>query len=257
MTARPLLRPGLGALAVLVALAGCHKAGGGSGAGGSAALSARAPARAGQVREPNKPELRANAAAELSQADGFDPARVALAWHKLTSQPLDLRSIAAQSQAVQSVSNFDRSDAIKTEVARLQAQLAAVGPAEEFVVQVNDTISEYDYDRGEFSIMLFRPGHYIPFHVFDHEYQVVFANGYAARAIPMAGEEARSFDRRLNQTGRSVGNEIHFRITGQVDPVGAVTCARVIRAEILAARLLDRDGRRLFGPVERAAKQGK
>jgi hypothetical protein len=59
---------------------------------------------------------------------------------------------------------------------------------------------------------------------------------------------AREFDTKLNSFGRGILNEIHFKVTGQGDPAGAVTGPRVIRAEIISARLLDRQGHLVFTP---------
>jgi hypothetical protein len=92
-----------------------------------------------------------------AQSDGFDPVDAALIYHKLTGEPLDLRAAAEQSDLVRRASNFDRPDAVKAETARLQAQLDAVDPQREFRIRVNDSISQYDHERGEFSIMLFAP----------------------------------------------------------------------------------------------------
>jgi hypothetical protein len=184
----------------------------------------------------------------VRQAD-FDPMHVALVWHKLTGEPLDLAALAERSDAVRRASNFDRPDAVKAERARLEALLAGADPAREFTLRVSDNISQYDHDKGEFPIALFQPGYYVPLQAFGKEYQVVFANAASAQAIPMAKEPAREFDARLNAMRRNVTNEIRFRVIGKGDPTGAVTGALVVRAEILGARLLDRDGTVLFTPT--------
>ncbi|HEV8712555.1 MAG TPA: hypothetical protein VGX03_06980 [Candidatus Binatia bacterium] len=177
-----------------------------------------------------------------------DHEAIALAYHKLSGKPLDLEKLAAESQAVRNISNFDRPDAIKAEVARLQTLLAAADPGHEFVMRVSDNISEYDHNRGEFSIRLFEPGTYVPVNAFGQHYQLAFANAERAHAIPMPKEEARVFDQQLSQSYRSVTNEIHFKVVGHGDPGGAVTGARVIRAELLSSRLLDRTGNVVFTP---------
>ena len=149
---------------------------------------------------------------------------------------------------MQRATNFDRPNAAKAEVARLRALIANADPAREFVISVNDNISQYDHDRGEFSIGLFQPGYFVPMYAFGQQYQLVFANAERVRAIPMEKASAREFDTKLNAIGRGVLNEIHFKVTGQGDPAGAVTGARVIRAEVTAARLLDRQGHVVFTP---------
>lgn len=183
-----------------------------------------------------------------AQADGFDEPLVALTYHKLSGEPLDLAAVAERSPVVQRATPFDRPDVVKAEIARLQAELAAVDPQREFFVRVSDNISQYDHERGEFSVMLFQPGFYVQLQAFGQEYRLVFANADGAGAIPMPKEEARVFDRQLTAMGRAVSNEIRFRVIGKGDPAGGVTGARVIRAEILASRLLDRDGRVMFTP---------
>ena len=188
------------------------------------------------------------ASSARAQNEGFDSAAVAATYHKLSGDTLDLEAAAQQSATVQRASNFDRPDAAKTEVARLRTLIASADPAREFVISVNDNISEYDHDHGEFSIGLFQPGYFVPLRAFGQDYQLVFANAERARAIPMDKASARDFDAKLNAMGRRLLNEIHFRVTGQGDPSGAVTGARVIRAEVTSARLLDRQGHVVFTP---------
>lgn len=184
-----------------------------------------------------------------AQSAGFDEESVVLTYHKMTSDPLDLRVAAERSEAVRRASNFDRPDAVKGETARLEGLLNAADPSREFVITVGDSISQYDHDHGEFSVNLFRPGFYVPVQAFGQQYQLVFANAESARAIVMPKDQAREFDGRLNQIGRQVSNEIHFRVIGKGDPAGAVTGARVIRAEMTSTRLLDSSGRVLLTPT--------
>jgi hypothetical protein len=200
--------------------------------------------------------LAAPPAARAQQGVGLDERLIALTYHKVSGDALDVRAAAERGEAVQRVSTFDRPDAVRSEMARLQAELAAASPAREFVMRVTDQISEYDHDRGEFSIVLFRPGYFVPVDAFDQRYQLVFANAERARAIAMDKAHARDFDARLNQAGRSVVNEIRFRVIGAGDPAGAVTGARVIRAELVGVRLLDRDDRVVHAPDLRAAPGG-
>jgi uncharacterized protein DUF4852 len=183
-----------------------------------------------------------------AQSEGFDSIAVVAAYHKLSGDALDLEAAAQHSASVQRATNFDRPDAAKAEVARLRTMIANADPAREFVISVNDNISQYDHDHGEFSIGLFQPGYFVPINAFGQQYQLVFANAERVRAIPMEKASAREFDTKLNAIGRGVLNEIHFKVTGQGDPAGAVTGARVIRAEVTAARLLDRQGHVVFTP---------
>jgi len=184
----------------------------------------------------------------LAQGGGLDDRAVALTWHKLSGEPLDFRAATERSDAVTHASNFDRPDVLKAEAARLEHDLAAMDPAREFVVRVSDNISKYDHDRGEFSVMLFKPGFFIEVPAFEQQYRLVFANAEQARAIKMAKDEARVFDAKLNASGRAVVDEIHFRVTGSGDPSGAVTGQHVIRAEITSAQMLDRAGAVVFAP---------
>lgn len=192
--------------------------------------------------------LAASAHAGLAQGGGLDGRAVALTWHKVSREPLDFRAAAERSDAVTHASNFDRPDATKAEAARLEHDLAAMDASREFVVRVSDNISEYDHDRGEFSVMLFKPGFFVDVPAFAQQYRLVFANAEQARAIKMAKDEARVFDAKLNATGRAVVDEIHFRVTGTGDPSGAVTGQQVIRAEITSAQMLDRAGAVVFAP---------
>ncbi len=187
-------------------------------------------------------------AAVPGQESGFDEQKVALVYHRISGDPLDVNAIAERSDAARRASNFDRPDIVAAEVKRLGDELAAVDTAAEFALTINDHISEYDRDRGEFSIQLFSPGSYVPIDAFGQRYQLVFANVGTAGSIPMPLEQARTFDARLNTIGRSVLNELRFRVIGKGDPAGAVTGERVIRAELLSTRLLDRAGRVVFTP---------
>lgn len=184
----------------------------------------------------------------VAQSEGFDSTAVAAAYHKLSGDSLDLEAAAQQSAAVQRATTFDKPDVIKAEVARLRTVIANADPSREFVISVNDNISQYDHDHGEFSIGLFEPGYFVPLQAFGQRYQLVFSNAERVRAIPMEKSVARDFDAKLNATGRGVLNEIHFKVTGQGDPAGAVTGPRVIRAEVISSRLLDRQGRLVFTP---------
>lgn len=189
--------------------------------------------------------------ASWAHTEGFDKETVetvALLYHKISGEALDFQTVAGMSEAVRRASNFDRPDAIKAEIERLKSQLAAASPAQEFTIRVSDSISDYNHARGEFSIVLFTPGHFVSVQAFRQEYQLAFVNAEGARAILMPKEEAREFDARFNQTARAVTNEIHFKVVGRGDPAGGITGARVIRAEIISARLLDRSGAIVFEP---------
>ena len=189
------------------------------------------------------------APAARAQTAPLDSVLVALTYHKLTGDSLDVRAAAEQSDVVRRATEFDRRDATAAEMARLQTQLAAAAPSREFTMRVDDAISQYDHDRGEFSVELFRPGYYVPVQAFRQEYRVVFANAERARPIPMSKEQARDFDAKLNTSGRHVTDEIRFRVVGGGDPAGAVTGQRVIRAELLAVRLLDATGQVVYTPT--------
>jgi hypothetical protein len=183
-----------------------------------------------------------------AQSDGFDPEMVALTFHKVSGTPLDTQALAAQSQAAMRASGFDRPDVIAAEQKRLDAQLASMNPAQEFTITIDDSISQYDHNTGQFSIELFNPGTFIPMRAFNREYRVVFANAASARAIPMPKDQARDFDTKLNSFGRQVNTEVRFRVTGKGDPVGGVLGDLVVRGEIVAARVLDRSGQVLLTP---------
>jgi hypothetical protein len=184
----------------------------------------------------------------LAQGTPLDTAGVALTYHKASGQPLNLQLAAQTTAAVRTASSFDRDDVMKEEMARIAAQIDSADKSHEFVVRVDDNISEYDHARGEFSIVLFEPGYSVPFNAFGQRYQLVFANADAMRAIPMPKDQARLFDASLNSYGRRVVDEIHFRVTGAGDPAGAVTGPRVVRAEIVSARILDPTGRVVAAP---------
>lgn len=193
------------------------------------------------------------AAGARGQGGGLDDRLVALTYHKVSGQSLDVQAAAEQSEAVRRATNFDRPDVIKAEAERIGRELATLDGTHEFVVRVDDNISEYDHARGEFSVQLFKPGVYLNADAFGERYQIVFDNAEQARAIAMSKDQARVFDARLNQTGRGIVDEIHFRIVGDGDPAGAVTGPRVIRATIVSARVLDRDGTVLHTPALAAA----
>jgi hypothetical protein len=184
-----------------------------------------------------------------AQSDGFDPEIVALTFHKVSGAPLDTQALAAQSQAAMRAGGFDRPDVIAAEQKRLDAQLASMNPAQEFTITIDDSISQYDHNTGQFSIELFNPGTFIPVRVFNREYRVVFANAASARAIAMPKDQAREFDAKLNSFGRQVNTEVRFKVTGKGDLVGGVLGDLVIRGEIVAARVLDRSGQLVFAPT--------
>lgn len=183
-----------------------------------------------------------------AQDEGFDPEAVVLAYHRLTGDTLDLRRIAEQSDAVRRASSFDRQEALEAVEARMKERLVSADAERVFRVSVNDRLTEYDHARGEFSIGLFTPGTFLPVQAFGQAYQVAFANAAGLRAIPMPKEEARAFDAALDPYSRGVLTEIEFRVTGRGDPAGGVTGPRVVRAEVTAARVLNRNGGELYAP---------
>lgn len=188
-----------------------------------------------------------------AQGSALDTTLVALTYHNASHDPLDFRRAAEMSDAVRSASNFDRDEVIRQEVERLRTAMASADTAHEFVVRVNDRISEYDHARGEFTIGVFQAGTSVPMRAFGQEYNIVFGNADAMRAIAMPTEQARVFDTSLNGFGRQVTDEIHFRVVGGGDPAGAVTGPRVIRATAVAARILDPSGRVVAAPSASAA----
>jgi len=181
--------------------------------------------------------------------DDPDEQAIVMAWYKLTGVTPDLRGIAEQSQAVRGATAFDRPDVLAAEEGRLRALFAAADPGREFTLQVSDRIGEYDHAAGRFTIGLFTAGTFVPLRAWGMEYQLVFANADPARAIPMPKEAARSFDEQLRSRYRQVTNEVRFRVIGSGDPSGAVGGERVVRAELLAARLLGADGEVVFTPT--------
>lgn len=191
----------------------------------------------------------AGGTSSLLAQDGVDDAtRIALAWHRMSGVSLDVERVAQRSDAVRRASNFDRPEVLASEVRRLEGMLAAGDSGEAFSMRIQDQISDYDHDRQEFSITLFQPGYFIPVTAFGQQYQVVFANAEGARAIPMPRDSARVFDQQLAALSRSVITEVRFRVIGQGDPAGGVTGERVIRAELVEARVLDREDRVLAIP---------
>ena len=188
-------------------------------------------------------------AAARAQDGDLDDRLVVLTYHKVSGKPLDVAAAAEQSDVARRASNFDRPDVIKAESARIAQELGAADARHEFTVKVSDNVSEYDHAKGEFSVNLFKPGVYVNADAFGQRYQLVFDNAESARAIAMPKEEARTFDARLNQAGRGVVDEIHFRVVGVGDPAGAVTGPLVIRATITSARVLDRSGAVLHTPT--------
>ena len=183
-----------------------------------------------------------------AQSDGFDPEAVAMTFHKVSGTPLDTQAMAAQSQAALRATGFDRPDVIAAEQKRLDAQLASMNPAQEFTITIDDRISQYDHNTGQFSIELFKPGTFIPVRVFNREYRLVFANAASARAIPMPKDQAREFDAKLSSFGRQVNTEVRFTVTGKGDPVGGVLGDLVVRGEIVVARVLDQSGQLVYAP---------
>jgi hypothetical protein len=90
------------------------------------------------------------APAVRDQSEGIDEEAVALAFHRISGEPLDVDVIAQRSPAVQRAPVFDRPDVLKAEVARLRGLLESASAAREFAITVSDRIGEYDREVGEF-----------------------------------------------------------------------------------------------------------
>lgn len=194
-----------------------------------------------------------------AQAAGrdFDPEQLVLTYHKLAGKPFDVDRYAASSNIVARASGFDRPDVLKQEVARVRAIFDAGSDSIDFETDIQNSISDYDHDKGEFSIAIFEPGSYMPVSFHGQQYRVVFANAGAARAIRMPKEEAREFDRGIMRDGsRGVLTSVKFRIVGDGDPAGAVDGQNVVRAELVSTKTTDTDGTVLSTPDLAAASAG-
>lgn len=185
----------------------------------------------------------------LAAGRDFDPEQLALTYHKLAGKPFDFDRYAASTRVVSQASGFDRPDVLKQEIARERAIFDAASDQIVFETDIQNSISDYDHDRGEFSVAIFEPGSYMPVRFNGQEYRVIFANAEQARAIRMPKEEAREFDRRIMRNGgRGVLTPVKFRIVGDGDPAGAVSGQYVVRAELISAQVLDDDGSVLATP---------
>jgi hypothetical protein len=177
---------------------------------------------------------------------GLDAGAVALAFHKVSGEALNLEEAARRSQAADAAPAARRPAAIKAEVERLRSGLAATSAAREFTVKVRDRVSEYDRANERFDIGLFTPGRIVPLQAFGESYRLVFVNAGAAQGMAVPRAFARELDARLAAIGRRVIHEVRFRVVGSGDPSGTVAGPRVIRAEVVSVRLLDRKGHVLF-----------
>lgn len=192
--------------------------------------------------------------APVALAADLDPEQFALTYHKLAGKAFDFDRNAAASVVVARASGFDRPDVLTQEIARQRAVFDAASDQIVFETDIQNSISDYDHDRGEFSVAVFEPGAYMPIYFNRQEYRVVFANAGQARAIRMPKEEARAFDQRIMRDGsRAVMTPVRFRIVGDGDPAGAVSGQYVVRAELVSAQVLDGDGSVLTTPDLTAA----
>lgn len=179
----------------------------------------------------------------------LDDVAVALTWHKVARVPFDAAAVTSRNKSLQQLPAFDRPDSARVWAQQLDARLTALPTDATFRVRVNDNVSEYDHEQQRFSVHFFEPGTYLPLQVFGEEYRVVFSNADAARFIRMSKDAARPFDESLRAQGRGVLTDIAFRVTGQGDPAGAVTGARVVRAELVEVHVRDRQEVELFSPA--------
>ena len=176
----------------------------------------------------------------------LDEEAVALTWHKVAGVPFDAAGVTSRNKALQQLPAFDRPDSARVWAQQLLQLLTALPESEIFRVRVNDNVSEYDHILQRFSVHFFESGTYLPLQVFGEEYRVVFANAESARFIGMPKDAARAFDESLRAQGRGVLTDIAFRVTGTGDPAGAVTGARVVRAELVEVHVRDRYETELF-----------
>lgn len=190
----------------------------------------------------------------LAAGRDFDPEQLALTYHKLAGKPFDFERYAGQSRAVAQASGFDRPDALKQEIARLRAVFDSASDQIVFETDIQNSISDYNHERGEFQVAIFEPGSYMPVQFNHQQYRVVFGNADLARALRMPKEEAREFDRKIMRDGsRAVMTPVKFRIVGDGDPAGAVDGQYVVRAELVSAQVVDGDGTVLATPDLTAA----
>ncbi|HNR23255.1 MAG TPA: hypothetical protein PKL49_09540, partial [Steroidobacteraceae bacterium] len=93
----------------------------------------------------------------LAAERDLDPEQLALTYHKLAGKAFDFDRHAAASRVVGQASGFDRPDVLKQEIARQRAVFDTASDQIVFETDIQNSISDYDHDRGEFSVAIFEP----------------------------------------------------------------------------------------------------
>lgn len=182
------------------------------------------------------------------QLDGLS---AVFAFNRMNGTTPDLRRYAERSTGYRNATTFDREQVLAREIARLEGDFQRFDLDRTYVLRLRVPLMQYDSSKQGYAVGL---GPDATIELADpvtfQRYGLQFRNTEEAGFVPVGdATAARNFSQRFgldtqgNQAGEAVA-EIAFRLGDAPPAVG--TYVNVIRADILAARLVTRDGRPMF-----------
>ena len=187
----------------------------------------------------------------LFRSPQLDPVSLVMGYHRLTGTGIDFRPYAERSTAYRNATTFDRDDVLTREISRMEGQFASLDLGRVYLMRLGTNLSQYDSVRRGYPLGV-SPETYVPF--VDpgtyKNYGLQFRNAEDIALLPVGDvTAARNFAQRhaLNTQYENAGEvvaELAYRLAEAPPAVDSGTT--IVRADILAARVLTRSGQPMW-----------
>lgn len=192
------------------------------------------------------------------RAPPLDPLSLVMAYHRMAGTTIDFRPYAERSAVYSNANTFDRPDVLTREIARLEGQFAALDLNRTYVMRLGTQLRQYDGNRRGYALGL-SPDSFVPMTdpATYKGYGLQFRNVDEVAFLPVGDSTAaRNFAQRygLNTQYDVAGDavaELAFRLAEVPPAVGSGPT--IVRADILAARVLTRNGQPMWDFGQTAA----
>ena len=192
----------------------------------------------------------------LFRAQPLDPLLLVMAYHRFTGTTLDYRPYAERSTAYRNATAFDRADVLTREIARLEGQFASLDLNRTYLMRLGTQLRQYDGSRAGYPLGL-SPESFVPVNdpATYQQFGLQFRNSEEVGFLPVGDvTAARNFAQRYGlstqyENAGDVVAELVFRLAEAPPAVDGGTT--IVRADIVAARVLTRNGQPMwdFGPT--------
>lgn len=223
-------------LGLCVLGAGCSSSGDADAQPAGAAPTARA-AETSQQAAPSaaqRPEARANGpfAARRGELANPDDSTLVLLYHDLAGIAVPLDLWADEDQRVRQATGAQRAARRAEARAELEAALRAVQDIGTLRLALNDRLSEYDPEYGEYTLRALAPSSSVSYRAWNRQVGLRFGNGRHAQTWRVDATEAATVEDSF-RFGRDVVLDVLLQITGvEPGPAGGTLVADVVELEL-------------------------